>query len=196
MDFFERRSSLSPDRLIHLDARKASCAKVAQSSVLPAGTFLPGEDVGGFEVLREIGRSGISILLEGRDRSLERPVMLKVLDPGLSGSTELKARFRIEAALAARVAHPALIPILCRGSRGGHEFYAEPFLGGPTLQGFLENTPEPGGEDFFARLALGLADIARGLDLLHASGVLHRNIKPSNVFVEVTGSSSGTSRWP
>lgn len=147
-------------------------------------SFPPGSIVGGCEVIRELRRSGLSIVLEARDRALGRKVILKVLDPRLSGTPEAVGRFQREASLAARVAHPGIVPVLGSGSRDGLEHYLEPFIDIPTLADLIDSGFPARGGDFHRHLALRFAGLADAVDALHSAGILHRAIHPGNIFVD------------
>jgi eukaryotic-like serine/threonine-protein kinase len=155
----------------------------------PSGTvemsaFPPGSIVGGFEVVREIRRSGISILLEARDRSLGRRVSLEVLDPRLSGSPDAVGRFRRGASMAARIIHPGLVPVLGSGSRDGVEYRIDPFIDAPSLEEMIDSGFPARGEDFHRHLALRFAGLANAVAALHAAGILHRGIHPGAILVD------------
>jgi serine/threonine protein kinase len=144
--------------------------------------FTPGEMIGDFEVVRELGRGGLRIVLEAEQRSRERRVVLKVLDPRWADRPQVGVRFKVEAALAARVVHPSLVPTFSAGSVLGHEYYVEALLA-ESLEQSMEGSTEAHGEGHFQEIALRFAEVARGLSALHRAGILHRGIKPSNLFL-------------
>lgn len=143
-----------------------------------------GTEIGDFLVTREIGRSTMAFILEARQRSRERLVALKVLSPSLTSSPLAVARFRAEAALARRVVHPGLVPVLCEGTNSGLVFYAMALVEGPTLAKFIEGAMGTRGEMFFREAALRFADLALTVEALHRSGILHRKIHPSNIVLD------------
>lgn len=137
-----------------------------------------------YEVLREIGRGGTSIVFEARDRRHDRPVAIKVLRPDLAISIA-SDRFLREITLAARLSHPNILPLHDSGSIE-HEDSA------PLIYSVL---PLAEGETLRSRLAregpLPLSDalryahaVAAALAHAHTRGVMHRDIKPENILLE------------
>jgi serine/threonine protein kinase len=150
----------------------------------PSPGIDPGSVIGDFEVIRELGRSESGLVLEARQRSRERLVALKVLTPNLSALPARAARFEEEAALAARVINPGIVPILAQGISGGYRYYAMALAAGPTLARFIEEAVGTRGEAFFHDAALRFAGLARSVDALHRAGIIHRKIQPSSIFLE------------
>jgi serine/threonine protein kinase len=136
-----------------------------------------GESVGRFEILREVGRGGFGVVYEARDSELGRSVAFKAVRT--SGLTELKAdRLLAEAEAAARLAHPNIVHLYDLGRCDRGAFLILELLKGKTLAERLEEGPLP------AREALRVAvEAARGLAHAHAQGVVHRDLKPGNVFL-------------
>jgi tetratricopeptide (TPR) repeat protein len=145
-----------------------------------AGWELPlaaGESIGRFEILREVGRGGFGVVYEARDSELGRSVAFKAVRT--SGLTELKAdRLLAEAEAAARLAHPNIVHLYDLGRCERGAFLILELLKGKTLAERLEEGPLP------AREALRVAvEVARGLAHAHTQGVVHRDLKPGNVFL-------------
>jgi len=147
-------------------------------------TIHPGTTIGDFEVVRELGRGATSFTLEARQPSRERLVVLRVLAPALAEIPEAARRFHIEAALAARVSQPGILPVLAAGSSGGYEHYATALAAGPTLAEFIESALGRRGELFFHDASLYFARLARAVEALHAAGIIHRKISPANLFLD------------
>ena len=89
--------------------------------------------LGDFEIIREIGRGGMGIVDEARQRSLNRRVALKVLSSGLGLTTKAVTRFRREAEAAAKLHHTNIVPIYATGEEHGIHFYAMELVEGPSL---------------------------------------------------------------
>jgi eukaryotic-like serine/threonine-protein kinase len=142
----------------------------------------PGETVGRFELVSEIGRGGFGIVYEARDRELGRSVAFKAVRPGRgldAGAGELLLR---EAEAIARLSHPNLVTLHDVGRCEQGPYLVLELLRGATLGERLQAGPLPVCE----ALRIGV-DVARGLAHAHAAGVTHRDLKPSNVFLCTAG---------
>jgi eukaryotic-like serine/threonine-protein kinase len=125
-----------------------------------------------YELGREIGRGGVGVVYEARDRELDRRVAIKVLDPALCG----------EARLIARLEHPAIVPVYESGILpDGRAWYAMKLVAGARLDRYIEGNPSLG-----ERLRI-IRRVGEALGFAHASGVLHRDLKPQNVMIGAFG---------
>jgi serine/threonine-protein kinase len=111
------------------------------------------------------------------DRTLRRRIAIKVLAPELAQSLSLE-RFRREIMVAASLQHPNIVPVLSAGEVGGLPYFIMPFVEGESLRGRLMRGPLSVRETINI-----LRDIARALSLAHERGIVHRDIKPDNVFL-------------
>jgi len=140
--------------------------------------------LGKYEILAELGQGGFGTVYEARDTLLERAVALKVLHPTLMDDPSFVARFRREAQAAARLEHPHIITIYEVGEVQGRHFIAMRLLKGASLSSILKDATGPLPLD---RVLLVLSHIAGALDYAHSQGVIHRDVKPSNIFVTADG---------
>src|SRR4051794_22614490 len=101
--------------------------------------------LGEFELLRELGRGGMGVVYEAVQTSLGRRVALKVLGPGLGLTPQAVARFRREAAAAAKLHHTHIVPVYATGEQHGTHFYAMELIDGPSLDRVLKQLPAGGG---------------------------------------------------
>jgi hypothetical protein len=114
------------------------------------------------------------------DPRLNRQIALKVLLPELSTNERARARFRHEARAQARVEHDHIIPIYDVGEANGVAYIAMPLLKGQTLESALKQNPRP---PLAEALRIG-REVTAGLAAAHAAGLVHRDIKPGNVWLE------------
>lgn len=146
----------------------------------PAGELTPdlsGQTLGGrFEVLRRVGKGGMGVIYIAMDRELPSRAAVKVLS---SRKTGAEMRFAEEIAILANVRHPHLVAVLGAGhSAGGLPYLAMEYLEGENLEERLEGGALPWRE------AVELAiQVTGALTALHAAGVIHRDVKPSNVML-------------
>ncbi|HYW33077.1 MAG TPA: serine/threonine-protein kinase [Gemmatimonas sp.] len=141
-----------------------------------------GRQIGKYRVIRLLGVGAFAWVYEAIDRDLEIPVALKILRPEFAGQEAAEARFRREAATAARLRHPNIVTVRDVGQSDGASFVAMDLL--PlSLARRLElvtRLPEP------EVVRLGL-DIAAALAIAHAGGIIHRDIKPDNILIGSAG---------
>jgi serine/threonine-protein kinase len=138
---------------------------------------------GRYTLERELGRGGMAVVYLARDLRHDRLVALKVLRPGVS-SVCAADRFGREIAVAARLNHPHILPLLDSGllEQSGEQptlFYAMPFVDGRSLRDRLRDEPQLPLDETI-RLS---QQIAAALDHAHAHGVVHRDIKPENILL-------------
>jgi eukaryotic-like serine/threonine-protein kinase len=160
----------------------ASAPDRAPEALLPelrAGDVVAGR----FELIRELGRGGFGLVFEARDRELSRPVAFKAIRPGRTRALERLAKpLKEEAEAAARLNHPNVVTLHDSGVHEGTPYLIMELLRGETLAARLRRGPLPPGEAL--RIAV---EVARGLEAAHAAGVLHRDLKPGNVFLTEQG---------
>jgi tetratricopeptide (TPR) repeat protein len=131
--------------------------------------------IGRYRVLELLGEGGMGRVFVAEDEVLRRRVAVKVLK---AWDESARLRFEREARAAARISHPNVCPIFDFGEEGGRPFLATELLSGETLAQRLKRGPLPTDE------ALALAkDMLGALGALHQAGIVHRDVKPSNVFL-------------
>jgi len=138
-----------------------------------AGITLPDR----FELDCEIGRGGMAVVYRAHDRHLQRYVAIKVLFADMS-NTVGSERFEREIALMANLVHPGIVALFDSGQVDGRLYYVMPFVAAETLRTRLAREQRILGAD---AAAFG-ADLAEALAYAHGMGIVHRDVKPENVF--------------
>jgi len=139
-----------------------------------------GSEFAGFRIERTIGRGGMGIVYLARELHLDRLVALKVIRPELAGDEGFRARFRSESLTAASVEHPRVVTVFGAGERGGLLYVTMRYVPGRDL-GQLVSAEGALAPDQAAAL---IAQVADGLDAVHAAGLVHRDVKPANVILD------------
>jgi len=143
--------------------------------------------LGVFRVLKVLGRGGMGAVFLAEDPKLRRKVALKVMLPELARSDSSRQRFLREAQAAASLEHDYIVPILHVGEDGGVPYIVMPFLKGMPLSDYLvKDQPLPIAEV----LKIG-RETAEALAAAHDHGLVHRDIKPGNIWLESRSQESG-----
>ncbi len=138
-----------------------------------------GDQFGRYRVDAQIGVGGMGVVFGATDLTFDRPVALKVVSAALGDSAEFRRRFEREAALLARLDSPHVIGIFDYGEHDGCPYLATQYVGGGDL-GALLAARGPMPPTLAARVC---AQVADALVDAHAAGVVHRDVKPSNVLL-------------
>jgi serine/threonine-protein kinase len=143
--------------------------------------FQPGTLIGGYRLEDRIGAGGMAIVFRAKDETLDRSVALKILTPALAADSDFRERFIRESRSASLVDHPNIIPVYAAGEDRGVLYLAMRYVSGGDLHSLVRREgPLPP-----QRVVSLLAPVAAALDAAHRAGVIHRDVKPANVLVDV-----------
>ena len=142
----------------------------------------PGARLGPYEILAPLGAGGMGEVFRARDGRLGRDVAIKVLPDDVAMDPKALARFEREARAVAALSHPNILAIFDVGEAGGVRFAVTELLEGETLRSALRQGAFP------VRRALDISEqVASGLAAAHEKGIVHRDVKPENVFITKGG---------
>ena len=142
-----------------------------------------GTSLAGYRIDALIGRGGMGVVYRATDRSLGRPVALKLIVPELAEDERFRHRFLEESRIAASLDHANVVPVYEAGEVDGQLFLAMRYVEGADLRTLLRRE---GGLEPERALAL-LEQIAGALDAAHRGGLVHRDVKPANILVDAGG---------
>jgi serine/threonine protein kinase len=139
----------------------------------------PGSNFAGYEVESVVGAGGIGILYRARQVRLDRPVALKLVEPDVARDPLVRERLRREARMVAALDHPNVVPLYAAGEEDGTVYIVTRWVEGTELGSLIqaEGPLEP------SRAARTAAQIASALEMAHEKGLVHRDVKPSNVIL-------------
>jgi hypothetical protein len=167
-------------------AADPSAARTATSwpAVAPPGGAAPlPQWMGRYEVVSELGRGGMGVVYRGHDPALDRPVALKVLSAALASDASFRERFLSEARSMARIEHPSVVRVLDVGEQDGIPFFAMEYIDGLPADALVRD----GGTLPIARALDITRQAVLGLQSAHECGIVHRDVKPSNLMIDRRG---------
>lgn len=156
------------------------------ADLLPVGTvspadIKPGRSVRGYELREEVGVGSIGVVYRAYQSSVGRMVALKAVDPRLAGTPEFTRRFTEEARVVAGLEHPHIVPTYDFWRDPAGAFLVMRWMGGGNLADRLDH---PWEKNDLGRVFDHLAD---ALGYAHGAGIVHRDVRPSNVLFDATG---------
>jgi serine/threonine-protein kinase len=143
------------------------------------GTLLNGR----FRLDEKIGSGGMSTVYRAFDETLERWVAIKLMHRSLSDDPLQHERFRREARAVARLSHPHVVTVIDAGDDDGHPYIVLEYVEGETLKDRVKRT---NGLPVVEAVAYAI-EIARALAAAHAQRLVHRDVKPQNVLIDLEG---------
>jgi YVTN family beta-propeller protein len=178
LDRFERLFQLEVAGL-RRDFPPLQAERVAVPRAISQSEVQMGSEFLGYRIEEQIGRGGMGIVYRAYDLRLKRTVALKLVTPELALDERFRERFAKETELAISLEHPNVVPIHDAGDVAGRLYLAMRLVG-TDLRKLLraENTLEP------SRALAICRQVANALDAAHANGLVHRDVKPSNILLD------------
>lgn len=184
--FVEQHPELSPADVTRLEKLARTLGRSTPSAA--AIGELPFETLGSYRLLTRLGAGGMGIVYEAEDMRLGRRVALKIIRPELAGSADALARFEREVRAVAKIRHPSIVTVFEADRDRGVPYLAMEFVPGTSLDELFVESRRTHGHVPLADLLRWTRDVARALSAAHAAGIVHRDVKPSNVRVTPEGS--------
>jgi serine/threonine-protein kinase len=147
-----------------------------------SGRLGPGSLIAGYLIEEQVGAGGMAVVFRARDEVLGRFAAVKVIAPVMAGDDEFRARFLRESRAVAAVDSPHIIPVYAAGEAEGLLYIATRFVAGGDLATQLRRA---GGRFPPERVAPLVLQVGSALDAAHAAGLVHRDVKPGNILVDI-----------
>jgi formylglycine-generating enzyme required for sulfatase activity len=160
----------------------------ARHDGVPRGTLASTpRRLGEFRLLTQLGAGGMGIVYLAEQESLSRRVALKVIRPAFAASPASRARFQREVAAVAKLRHPNIVAVHTAGEQDGVLFLAMDLVEGEGLDERIDAAKARGATVDIDEAVRHALDVARALDAAHRAGIVHRDVKPSNIRVTPDG---------
>jgi serine/threonine-protein kinase len=145
-----------------------------------------GKTIGGrYQIEELLGQGGMSAVYKAVDPNLRRAVAVKIIHPHLSGDQEFVRRFEEEAAAVAQLRHPNIIQVFDFNHDGNAYFIVFEFIPGESLQSYLKRLNEMNRPMPYQEAVDTAAKVGNALHFAHEQGLIHRDVKPANVMINV-----------
>jgi serine/threonine protein kinase len=143
-------------------------------------SFIPGGNVGPYQVIEQLGQGGMASVYKAYHAALDRYVALKVLHLAFNEDSTFIGRFQREARVVAKLEHPNIVPVYDYAEHEGRPYLVMKFIEGDTLKARLGAGPLSAKE-----IEQVVETVGSALGYAHRQGVLHRDVKPSNVLISI-----------
>lgn len=143
---------------------------------------LTGRQLGPYQIVAPLGEGGMAAVYRAYQPGMERYVALKVLPRQFVEDPEFSARFQREARILAQLQHAHILPVFDYGQVEGYSYIVMPFVPSGTLTDALQGQPFP-----LPRIRQVISQVGDALSYAHGRGLVHRDVKPSNVLIDESG---------
>jgi len=147
---------------------------------------LIGKRLGNYQIEQPLGRGGMAFVYKAMDITLKRPVAIKVIAPNLT-EDRYQDRFEHEAQSIATLDHPHIVPVYYFGKSRALYYLAMKLIEGETLETLINRYAKQGEFLPTADILRLMEGVTSALDYAHSKGVIHRDVKPSNIMLDSTG---------
>ncbi|MFQ5453486.1 MAG: serine/threonine protein kinase [Candidatus Zixiibacteriota bacterium] len=138
--------------------------------------------IGDYILTGKIGHGGVAEIYKGRQESLERDVAIKVLSSKMTKDAEIVKRFERESLVIARLNHPNIVHVIDRGYEKGRYYFVMTYIDGTSLREVIDSDKV----SRETKLEM-IVQVCKALDYAHNNGVIHRDIKPTNILIDRQG---------
>lgn len=143
---------------------------------------LTGKQFGPYRIVAPLGEGGMAAVYKAFQANMDRYVALKILPRTLASDPQFMGRFQQEAKVLAKLQHPHILPVHDFGEAGGYTYIVMPFVETGTLGDLLRGEPLP-----LRQIRSIVSQVGDALDYAHSLGVVHRDVKPSNILIDQRG---------
>ena len=130
----------------------------------------------------KIGQGGVAEIYKGRQESLDRDVAVKILSTKLTRDPDIVRRFERESLVIAKLNHPNIVHVIDKGSISGRYYFVMEYIDGASLREVIDSERIP-----LKRKLEMIVEVCKALDYAHKNGVIHRDIKPTNILIDRQG---------
>lgn len=165
------------------DPDAATVAPSTMPGAAPPAKPLPPAALGGYKLLRELGAGGMGTVYEAEEQETGRRVALKLIGAAFASSPDAVERFTQEGRIASMLTHPRCVFVHKTGQEAGRQYIVMELMEGSSLKDMIERDGPLTPDDAIAKIL----DVIDGLQAAHRLEVIHRDMKPSNCFLEADG---------